>query len=136
MLYYTYVDDCASSQNTNRVLRRCTSPHSPMRHINAYVSKVCKPIASAPKPTAWGTFAYLTPPCKRGQNTTPHRTPKPAGGIGPWGRGNSAPPGIGPSDPACPAWRCRKPCQARNRHGGGFGHARTAPGKPGRVWNS
>ena len=28
------------------------------------------------------------------------RIPKPAGGIGPWGRGASVPPAIGPSDAA------------------------------------
>ena len=83
-----------------------------------------------------GKYLHLTPPCKRGHNTTPRSRSKPGLGIGPWGGGTSAPPGIGPSDPACPAWRCRKPCQARNRHRGGFGHARTASGRPGRVWNS
>ena len=33
-----------------------------------------------------------------GQKINPRRIPKPGLGIGPWGGGSSAPPGIGPSD--------------------------------------
>ena len=136
----TAILTCACS-HVHRHTRTCTQ--EPMRaHTEAHweaspaiIEMLALVCCMQPVGCIRGPLSVPGAPCKKGQNTTSHRKPKPAGGIGPWGCGNSAPPGIGPSDPACPAWRCQKPCQARNRHGGGFRHARTASGRPGRWAN-
>ena len=45
-----------------------------------------------------GPICVPRPLCKKGRKTEGPRIPKPGLGIGPWGLGTSAVPGIGPSD--------------------------------------
>ena len=47
---------------------------------------------------AKGPICVPRPLCKKGRKTEGPRIPKPGLGIGPWGLGTSAVPGIGPSD--------------------------------------
>ena len=58
------------------------------------------------------------------------RIPKPAGGIGPWGRGASVPPAIGPSD-AAPGLALPE-ADASHGRGGGKGLGRPETHRRGR----